>query len=420
MTSSDSIEAFEARFAAIRYLPDPSASVGQFTREELARWIAAKAAQGTDFSRPYADALRIFPAAWWADALRDVLRSRSTSRGAAHFVKALVEIEPAFFDSAPQELVPWRIGLARTMRALLAHPGVALEGLRRMADDPKETAPWQAVGYALLLDPSAEAYAAVETKLAACAEPERRAAQWDLASFGFEVHEGRLRRLWPELMGHLRFPPGYLTGWRAEREEVARPPGEAIPALGALPFGGVVEGRTPDGHAIPLHHALTLDPVPTGLGITTPRLVLATSLDALLDEGAPHYHRHDPSGAVVTPHRRVGDPDLRKATHPAIRSASVAIVRSPAERRFQSWGESNGEESLFRLGGLPVFVQEPQYPGCIDCQRPMIHLLSLDSGLPLEAPGPHGTLHLDWGSGGVANVFWCDACRVSAWTWACT
>jgi hypothetical protein len=420
MTSSDWIEAFDARFAAIRVLPDPSANVGQFTSEEVARWIAAKAEQGTDFSHPYEDALRIFPAAWWTEALRDIVRSRPTSRGAANFVKALVERQPSFFDSMPHELVPWRIGLARTMRALLAHPAVALEGLRRMADDPRESARWQAAGYALLLAPSKETYASVEKALAACAEPERDAAQWDLTRFGFEQHEGRLRRLWPDLVGHLRFPSDYLTGWRAQREEVALPPGDAIPTLGTLRFGGLVEGRTPEGRAIPLHHALTLDPVPAGLGVTTPRLVLATLLDALLDEGAPHYHRHDPSGTVVTPHRRVGDPDPGKATHPAIRPARVAIVRSPAQFRFQSWGESNGEESLFRLGGMPVFVQAPEYPACMDCQRPMTHLLSLDSGLPLEAPGPYGGLGLDWGSGGVANIFWCDGCRVSAWTWAST
>jgi hypothetical protein len=160
-----------------------------------------------------------------------------------------------------------------------------------------------------------------------------------------------------------------------------------------------------------LHHVLTLDPVPADLGISASRLVLATSLDALAEEGCEHFCQHEPDGTVVT--------DDETGSHPAFRETRVSLVRSPAAR-FQDWDNRKRDENLFRLGGFPVFVQAPSYPRCSRCKKTMMHLLSLDSDLPLDSEGPNGCVDFDWGSGGVANIFWCDGCRVSAWTWGCT
>jgi len=112
------------------------------------------------------------------------------------------------------------------------------------------------------------------------------------------------------------------------------------------------------------------------------------------------------------------DQELRRQSQSAFRPTQVKLVRSPAMSLFQSWGEGI-DENLCRLGGYPVFVQSPSYPNCIECGLRMPHILSLDSGLLLEEPR-QGTTEHAWGSGGVANGFWCDACRISAWSWDCT
>jgi hypothetical protein len=404
MARAPSTKAFEERFSKIQYADDTSVATRMFTKAQVAAWISAKSLQETDFSYPYEDVLRIFPRPWWNEAIDEVLRSHSEAAGARRFVEALYKVDPASFAAAPQELVFWDIGFARTMRALEAGRDTALPALSRMLDaaDPRR---WKAAAYLLLLDPSREA-----SLLQRASKAQLREAQSTLSRFGYEVHEGRLRRLWPEAPYHLVFPRGYLP----ERLQSSCEEGSFPDAHGARPretpgvrFGGLVKGRTPKGRRLELHHVLSLDPVPADLGVSTSRLVLATRLDTLTEDGGEHFCQHEPDGSVVMDEDETG-------THPALRETRVSLVRAPAAR-FQDWGSGRGE-NLFRLGGFPVFVQSPRYPSCSKCKAKMMHLLSLDSGLPLDSP----QASLDWGSGGVANVFWCDACLVSAWTWACT
>lgn len=400
---------FDERFAAIRYA-QPTRATERFTREEVASYVAAKARLPLDFALPYADVLRLFPPDWWRDAIVEVLRARPDAGGARAFVKALLEVDPAYFDAAPHELLGWGVGFARTMRALQARPEVARAGLRDVYAASQDRRRWDAAVYLALLESAEEPWLAAE--LRALGEPDASTNRAALVAhdrvgeLGFALRDGELRRHWPRATHHLAFPAGHF-GPRT-RPALEAPPGEPLPT--SFAFGGAVEGRGPGGASVQLAHVLTLDPPPPGLGVTLPRLVLAVSRALLEGDGSPRFYRHLPDGTVACDDASLGE-------HPPFRAASVRLVRTPAALAFQAWSEE--DENLFRLGGLPVFVQSPSYPACPDCGATMLHILGLDSGLPLEGAHQGATEHW-WGSGGTANGFWCDACRTSAWTWQCS
>lgn len=406
-------KSFDERLNRIRY-DKPELATVEFTREEVVAYIEAKALEETDFAYPYRDVLKLFPRDWWLPSIEALRKAGPGAQGARNFVDALVKADPSYFADAPHELLGWNVGFARTMRMLQARPDVAREGLRRMFESSKEFDRWDAAGHLALLEPSEEAY--VGKALAAMTVPESAdetakrqmiVAQWALRGYGYELRDGTLHRVWSRATYHLAFPPGYLGG--RPKEKLEAPLGEALPSTFA--FGGAIEGRNSEGEPVRLEHIVTLDPVPPGLGITASRLVLAASLWMLEDSGDTNFYRHHADGTVATE-------DDTVESHPVFRPTRVKLVRSPSTSLFQSWGEGM-DENLYRLGGYPVFVQSPSYPDCIECGLRMTHLLSLDSGLPLEEPRHATTEHL-WGSGGVANGFWCDGCRISAWNWACT
>lgn len=406
-------KSFDKRLNEIRY-DKPELATSRFTRDEVVAYIEAKALEETDFGYPYEAVLRLFPRDWWLPSIEAILKAGSGAQGARNFVDAFVEVEPTYFADAPHELLGWNVGFALTMRMLQARPDIAREGLRRMFESSDKFDRWHAAAHLALLDTSEEPYLrkaleamTVPADADEAAKTQMIVAQGRLGDYGYELRAGLLHRRWGRATYHLAFPPRYLEGLHKESHET--PPGEALPS--SFAFGGPIEGRSASGERVQLEHIITLDPVPPGLGITASRLVLAASLDTLEDERTESFYRHHPDGTIQTEDDTVG-------AHPPFRPTQVRIVRTPANLLFQSWGEAR-DESLYRLGGYPVFVQCPSYPECIECGLAMTHILSLDSGMPLEEPRQGLTEHT-WGSGGVANGFWCDECRISAWSWACT
>ncbi|SUA50259.1 Uncharacterised protein [Paenibacillus thiaminolyticus] len=90
-------------------------------------------------------------------------------------------------------------------------------------------------------------------------------------------------------------------------------------------------------------------------------------------------------------------------------------VPAPARWRTQDWALSNGRENLCRIGGMPSWIQDAQYPSCPECRETMAFIAQLDSDLPLADGG-----EWMWGSGGIGYLFWCDCCKVSGHLWQCT
>lgn len=413
-------EDFERRLLPVLW-KQPETAPDLFTADEVAAYVTEKAARPYHPGYIYEDLLRAFPRAWWLDSLEAALRARpekiddhARAGGARSLINAWAAIAPGDFAQTAHLLAGWDIHLKQTMGVLTAHRAAAAAGLRRMLADPDDPWRWRAAGYLLLLEPDAEPeFAQV---IAAAPERAQYAAESALQRLGYLRKDGALRRMWPRASYHLSFPADYLLERDAGAPFTIRDPAAA--PLHAI--GGFVPARSHKGKAITLQHVITLDPVPADLGVTLPKLTLVIALHAADDDGTETYYVHRPDGTFEA-HVRLYDWDfVRYQDHPAIRPGLVQLVPSPDALRFQAWGEQNTGQSLFRLGGLPVFVQAEVFPRCLRCEQPMVHLLSLDSGLPLDGKTEYGHPFLDWGSGGVANAFWCDACRVSAWTWACT
>lgn len=221
------------------------------------------------------------------------------------------------------------------------------------------------------------------------------------------------RQLVPQVVRHLQFPAGYVErqedaeGWISPTWQTPSP--EACTAR----FGGLLE--TPCGFCgQTLHHLLTLEPIPAGMGVTTlSRLVLATCLSCEGWEEEILFFQHDAAGWPTAYHRAETLLSPRFPSGP-LEEVKVAIVELPRRWRWQEWGVSNGRENLNRLGGHPGWIQNADFPTCPACQNTMPFLMQLDSGLKTEKDS------FDWGSGGMGYLFWCDACRISAAMWQCT
>lgn len=233
-----------------------------------------------------------------------------------------------------------------------------------------------------------------------------------LTLIGFELQRGALRRLYPDGLFHIAFSgtdSGSAEWWMRAHPTWNLPTrGHQKARLGGRGAGDCTScgGR--------LHHLLTLDPVPTGLGVTgLDTLSLVACLSCLGWEQERMFFAHDAHGTASG----LGDAKRITPQFPAkgLEPARVHLVPTPSRWHWQDWALSNSRENLHRLGGSPCWIQGAQFPVCPRCSRRMGFLLQLDSNLPTQ-----GGDEWLWGSGGIAYGFWCDRCRVSGFLWQCT
>jgi hypothetical protein len=151
-----------------------------------------------------------------------------------------------------------------------------------------------------------------------------------------------------------------------------------------------------------VHHLLTLDPVPAGLGVTSVRaLVLQTCLHCIWSD-TQLWWKHDEAGRPAPHPEQGGDGDAYTEMAPLLETA-VRLVPTPAR---WYWQDANDEwQNLTRLGGYPCWIQDSHYLRCPDCGETMPFLFQLDTG----PPGDGGETFGD----GMLYTWWCDACRVS-------
>ncbi|PBB82057.1 hypothetical protein CK218_04010 [Mesorhizobium sp. WSM3879] len=147
-----------------------------------------------------------------------------------------------------------------------------------------------------------------------------------------------------------------------------------------------------------LTHLVTLDGV-EGL----PRLRLETCQGSL----EPTYYSHDADGmpTPIAPFHSSEDFMSRLVSGEHV----ARLAPTPQRWLRQSWFASNSRQNLFRLGGLPSWVQGPDFPLVPGTDRKMEFLLQFDSFAGFF-----------WGSGGMLYVFWDEesriTCHVSQWT----
>lgn len=184
---------------------------------------------------------------------------------------------------------------------------------------------------------------------------------------------------------HLIFEPGYFTN-ASESSQLwlDHHPTWTLPVERALlaPIGGT-HSNTCCRCGNPLHHIITLDPIPEGLGITNlPKLTLAVCLSCVgwelwCEEGM--FYQHDSQGNP----QHIPEVDYDSWIAPKfpatpLKSAHVHLAETPQRWYFQGW---NSLQNINHIGGCPCWVQDEQYPGCPECGQEMAFLIQLDSNL---------------------------------------
>ncbi|MGJ5819143.1 hypothetical protein [Paludibaculum fermentans] len=232
---------------------------------------------------------------------------------------------------------------------------------------------------------------------------------------GMESSAAGYTRLYSEQPFHISFPAGYFDGIPFPSGSLPMP-GLEVQDL-HLPqqhtFGGEGTGECLGCHQR-LVNLLTLNSIPPGLGVTGLRRLSLQVCFSCLDLGMLFYE-HDHLGNTCEASQSKREAAGRMEDCGPLRPATVHLIRTPARWRWQDWGVSNSRENLNRLGGHPAWVQGADYPACPQCRQAMIHLLQLDSDLPLHDGG-----EWLWGSGGCGYVSWCDRCKISAVHSQCT
>jgi hypothetical protein len=211
-----------------------------------------------------------------------------------------------------------------------------------------------------------------------------------IADASVEYRDGRWTRLHPEACYHLRFPVEVLEAQEMMRH--AHPTWHLPGSAGQARFGGMGEaGCTVCGKES--HHLLTLDqPVP-GIPVSG-RVVFETCLHCMISE-RPMYAYHDDYGRPhIQPSYMVHERDYDP---PPLPECTVHFAPTPAR---WYWQPDDSDQNCCRLGGPPIWKQSPDFPYCESCNLPMLLLVHLGGWTMLMI--------------GVIQVFWCDACRVSA------
>lgn len=237
----------------------------------------------------------------------------------------------------------------------------------------------------------------------------------NLAEVGFEQNGDQRRCLYLDQPWHIVLPGEYYPNQHPVLPtQIGQPTWTANgPILGKARTGG--PGTTTCGRCSGRrHHLITLDAALASLQITTLRqLSIETCLSCLGWEVPRMFYRHSAEGFVTC----LAATDAKPPQFPAtpLREEQAVLVGHGPRWRWQDWALSNSRENLNRIGGHPTWVQSAEYPGCPECGTAMRFLLQLDSNFQMAEGG-----EWMWGSGGMAYIFWCDACHISGLLWQCT
>ena len=237
-------------------------------------------------------------------------------------------------------------------------------------------------------------------------------AQLEALGWGIECDEAEAQEDSAQAAMHLIFPQHYL------KREIAWIPWHWHPSWHLQPgperydFGGEGRGRCQHCGG-PLQHLISLPAskvygADSGTALVHLQLCLSCMESGLGElhychdaQGVAHCLNAAQDGQLQAPDRKCGP----------LRATQAGLAQTPPRWQRQEWGQSNGRENLYRVGGAPAWVQSPWVPQCKGCGQPMRFVLQLDSHIP-QADG--GEEHY-WGSGGVLYGFACTPCGHSAY-----
>ena len=241
-----------------------------------------------------------------------------------------------------------------------------------------------------------------------------RAAIHYLKNFDCEFVAGNVRMLTSYRTLHMVLPRGYFHD-RPNIHPTYFKQGEFV--IGDHQFGGQAEERCALCNDF-LSLMVRLNPIPEGIGATDLSLLnIVTCLRCLGWVTGPLFYNHAADGSfgpvnnALPPHSDYNSFPSQASFAPS----PLQLTETAARWNRQDWGESNGKQNLFRIGGRPCWIQNPDYLICPSCGVTMTYLMEFDSFIPTSEGG-----EFLWGSGGAGYFYWCDACKISGAIWQCT
>jgi len=171
-------------------------------------------------------------------------------------------------------------------------------------------------------------------------------------------------------------------------------------------FGGLIEANENN----PFTHIITFDQIPQNVKISgLERLTLGMHINEM-NEFGPIFYKHDFLGNP----QKIGETKkIEIYSDLPIKETEISFAETPERWALQRWG--NSRENLFRFGGEPTWIQSAEVLTCPICNEKMDFLMQLDTSLPNIENG-----EVDFGSGGICYVFWCDKSKVSGYLMQCT
>ncbi|MEL6656012.1 MAG: hypothetical protein AAFP77_25865 [Bacteroidota bacterium] len=96
-----------------------------------------------------------------------------------------------------------------------------------------------------------------------------------------------------------------------------------------------------------------------------------------------------------------------------LKETQIRIAETPQSLLKQKW-----EGNCNKIGGEPIWVQQPEALLCPISGDPMQFIFQLDSGLP--DLNERNANEIMFGNDGILYAFWSSAERVSGYLWQCT
>ena len=230
--------------------------------------------------------------------------------------------------------------------------------------------------------------------------------------FDVELFETEMQEQTAKAAMHLIFPPRYPQREIAWIPRHWHPSWNLQPGLERYRFGGQGEGHCQHCGG-PLQHLISLPArqVFGGDQAADKTVHLQLCLSCMESGVGELHYRHDSEGVAhclnAAQDGQLQEPDMECGP---LRATEAALAATPARWQRQDWGQSNGRENLYRVGGAPAWIQSPWVPVCTCCGQSMRFVLQLDS----QIPQADGAVAHYWGSGGMLYGFACTPCACSA------
>ncbi|WP_158837211.1 DUF1963 domain-containing protein [Polaribacter sp. L3A8] len=123
------------------------------------------------------------------------------------------------------------------------------------------------------------------------------------------------------------------------------------------------------------------------------------------------FYKHSENGEI----ERLNDniPIEFEYCNQPLKETNIKLALTPLSFENQEW-----EGNCNKIGGKPIWVQEPENICCPKCKNKMTFIFQLDSGLP--DLNPVNGNEIMFGNDGICYAFWCNQHKISGYLWQCT